>query len=87
MSSKSIKQLENEYVKLHSQIMNSFNPTAEQWARLDEISKEIFAAQVGINSLVAAGFTGLGTDSNRTYTVIKKFDGSVQEWLYQKGKE
>lgn len=55
--------------------------------RPQELKRQISIAQVGISSLTAAGFSGVGSLNTRTYTVIKEFGGSVQEWLYQKEKE
>ena len=51
-----------------------------------ELKRQIAIAQVGINSLIAAGFNGVGAGNERIYTVIKDFDGSVYEWIYKQEK-
>ncbi len=51
-----------------------------------ELKRQIAIAQVGINSLIAAGFNGVGSGNERIYAVIKDFDGSVYEWIYKQEK-
>lgn len=66
---KEVIELEREYMKVHSSIVNSFNPTDEQFRELDKLAKKL-------------SFVGLGGDEQVLLKFMKKkginqYDGTA----------
>lgn len=52
---KEVIELEKEYMKVHSSIVNSFNPTDEQFRELDELAKKLSLVGLGGDEQVLLG--------------------------------
>lgn len=53
---KEIIELEKEYMKVHSAIVNSFNPTDEQFQELDKLAKKLLIVGLGGDEQVLLKF-------------------------------